>query len=949
MGNTIDGAGTGTLASPFTVSGEQLIISDYLPTDLTIQNGGVLNSETTYVGANPGSLGTVTVTGTGSQWTLSDDLFIGLMGDGTVNVLDGATVASDTVVIGYVSSAVYSSAFGSVTIDNATWTNTNDFLIGRAGDASMTIQNGGYLSTLTGVIANGVDSESNMTVDNSTWDATTITVGNYGDGTLDIQNGGTVNATSVYLAYSSNTSSGTITVDNAALNASSLLDIGTTGIGIATIRNNGTITVNSGAGTVAVGSNSYLNIGAAYDQTAQAAGTLEAQTVDLTGASSTLVFNHTDTEYEFNADITGDGSVRVESGETNLTGASDYTGATEMYGGQLSVTGSLNSTTQLTVYDGTFAVEDGGSVSISSATIGTSVADADAAALVDNASFTLTGDLSVGDNEDGSLTLQNSANLTAGNFYLGELSRGSGTAVIDNSSVDVSSGDLIVAWRGEGTLTLQNGASVDADFGSVGNNIGSVGTLVINNSTWTGNSLRAGYSGIGTITIQNGSTVTVGGGTGNLLVASNYAGTGTLNIGAAAGETAVSPGTLKAGVVQFGAGDGKLVFNHTDTGYEFDAQITGDGDVEVYSGETILTGSNFYTGTTTIYGGLLTVNGKILNSDVIVSGGSIGGTGTIITMTIASGGTIAPGNSIGTINVSSLTLNSGSTYEVELDNGGFVAGTNNDLISASGTVTIDGGTVNVTPENGTDDGTTYSYGTYTIITATGGITGTFEDVTDDFAFLDFALSYDNNHVYVTSSLADFCLSGFNSNQCATANALETVGSGTFVNAITSLSTSEAPGAVSLLSGEVHASVKTALVEDSGYARDVLNTRLRQAFDEFTPQAPTTAQDANLVDPQQVLWVKGFGGLGKIEDNGNTAGIDKYSGGILLGGDIKVAESWIIGVMGGYSQSYLNIPIGPLLRALRPSIPVPMPVAPLVTFHCGLVESSVGTLSTPAAR
>ena len=50
---------------------------------------------------------------------------------------------------------------------------------------------------------------------------------------------------------------------------------------------------------------------------------------------------------------------------------------------------------------------------------------------------------------------------------------------------------------------------------------------------------------------------------------------GTLNIGAAAGQAAVAPGTFNAASVNFGGGIGQLVFNHTGTNYTFAPVITG--------------------------------------------------------------------------------------------------------------------------------------------------------------------------------------------------------------------------------------------------------------------------------------------------------------------------------------------------------------------------------------
>ena len=66
---------------------------------LTIQSGGTLSSgaflgET--VGVNPGSQGTVTVTGAGSTWTNDQGIRVGFAGTGTLTIADGGTVSSGT-------------------------------------------------------------------------------------------------------------------------------------------------------------------------------------------------------------------------------------------------------------------------------------------------------------------------------------------------------------------------------------------------------------------------------------------------------------------------------------------------------------------------------------------------------------------------------------------------------------------------------------------------------------------------------------------------------------------------------------------------------------------------------------------------------------------------------------------------------------------------------------
>jgi autotransporter-associated beta strand protein len=60
--------------------------------------------------------------------------------------------------------------------------------------------------------------------------------------------------------------------------------------------------------------------------------------------------------------------------------------------------------------------------------------------------------------------------------------------------------------------------------------------------------------------------------------------------------------------------------------------------------ETVITGSNTYSGTTTISQGKLTVDGWLTNSAVTVNGGTLGGTGSLTSVTINAGGHLAPGN-----------------------------------------------------------------------------------------------------------------------------------------------------------------------------------------------------------------------------------------------------------------------------------------------------------------
>ena len=68
---------------------------------------------------------------------------------------------------------------------------------------------------------------------------------------------------------------------------------------------------------------------------------------------------------------------------------------------------------------------------------------------------------------------------------------------------------------------------------------------------------------------------------------------------------------------------------------------------------------------------------------------------------------------------------------------------------------------------------------YTILTAAGGVTGAFADVTSNLAFLDPSLSYDADNVYLRLARNDISFAdiGETANQIAVAAATERLGWG----------------------------------------------------------------------------------------------------------------------------------------------------------------------------
>ena len=167
----------------------------------------------------------------------------------------------------------------------------------------------------------------------------------------------------------------------------------------------------------------------------------------------------------------------------------------------------------------------------------------------------------------------------------------------------------------------------------------------------------------------------------------------------------------------------------------FSGALQGNGSLNLSGGGVLeLTGnSGAYSGTTNVTNGsTLNLNGILGNQLNVALNGVLTGTGTGDFCHIQPGGVISPGNSIGTLNFTTYTQDSGSFYNVEVNLAG-----QSDLINVTGIAQLNGGEVVVLPIDGVNFADRYE-----ILAAGGGVSGHFTGATlqnSRFgAFLDYS-------------------------------------------------------------------------------------------------------------------------------------------------------------------------------------------------------------------
>lgn len=199
---------------------------------------------------------------------------------------------------------------------------------------------------------------------------------------------------------------------------------------------------------------------------------------------------------------------------------------------------------------------------------------------------------------------------------------------------------------------------------------------------------------------------------------------------------------------------------------------------------------------------------------------------------------------------------------------------------------------------------------YTILAADAGLAGEFDEVTFGYdpAFLTPNLSYDASNAYLTiAQTASFASVAQTPNQKAAAMGAESTGAGHGVwDAVIVLGADDARSAFDQLSGEIHASVQTALVDENRLVQENIAARLRGAMTGPRGGADNTAGARDETADKSGFWGQVLGAASSWPGDGNAAALNRSLAGLLTGWD-GLHAGWRLGVTAGAGWAHFSSP------------------------------------------
>ncbi len=458
--------------------------------------------------------------------------------------------------------------------------------------------------------------------------------------------------------------------------------------------------------------------------------------------------------------LTGDGSfIKDGTGTIVISNSNTWTGGSQILAGRVGLNNGQGLGT------GDINIAQGAVLGIGGVTLANNISGA--GQIIKTASNTavltgtntLTGGIII---QDGTIQVESGAALGSG---LVDVQGGSSLLVSNTADTTIAAqlqgaGSLVKSGAGRAELTGNNGLGgvvrVQSGALAVGGT-GNIGSATVDISA--GATLELARS------LGNGTFDTLVSGDGRLV----KTGTSTITVTGAntyTGGTQVAAGTLRATDVSAISTGGLSILSggtfelSSVTSQTFANGLSGAGTFRKTGAGDLTFASAFSIGSLLVDAGRVRLNATMTGNATVGVGGILNGTGQV-TGTLTNNGTVAPGNSIGTLNVQGNYVHNGNAIlEIEFDNAGGI-----DLLNVSGTAELNGGTLRFVSLGGAEG----TGGTF--LNAAGGVTGQFGTIETIGAQLPLAVIYQPNAVIMAPSVLTARPSTFNSQALAASDTM----------------------------------------------------------------------------------------------------------------------------------------------------------------------------------
>lgn len=348
---------------------------------------------------------------------------------------------------------------------------------------------------------------------------------------------------------------------------------------------------------------------------------------------------------------------------------------------------------------------------------------------------------------------------------------------------------------------------------------------------------------------------------------------------------------------------------HVDSGQAtHDGIVSGAAAFEKTGGGRLVLAKDAlgYTGAAVVRAGTLAVNDWFGGSVQVASGARLEGTGSIASVWVRDGATLAPGASIGVLRVpGDVRFDDGSTLSIEVEADG-----RHDVLAVGGKALLDGNVQALAGAGDWQPSTSYRF-----LTAAGGFDDTrFDGVNSNLAFLTPLLAYDETSVSLTLARNDVALGdpAVTDDEDAVADIIDTSSGGVpgvkdlpqVYDAIVVLDRDGARSAYRQLAGAWPATVRAGALDDSRFVREAVLSSRSWGCDALSAAGNLAAASSAKCEGTKV-WSSAYGAQGKGQAAGSVGDFQRSLRGFTVGVRHLVSHLTEVGVFAGADTRHMR--------------------------------------------